>query len=285
SRYIVATTDVSRGPLRELADRQGYQSFVIPDDVGGRYSVLTPVGLLPAAVAGIDIQAVMAGAREMAELCRRDSLRENPAYLYAALQHLSYCAGRGVSVMNIWDKALEYVGFWYDQLCAESLGKQDQGRIPLTGVCTRDLHSRGQELQQGPRNTVITNLQIERADRSLSLEADAGDGDGLNYLAGTSLQHMLHQAAAGTNYAYARDSRPNLEIVLQDRSAFTLGAFFYLMEVSTVAEGYLMGINPMDQPGVESYKNFMFGLLGREDKRQYRDEFEQRPPRQSKYSL
>lgn len=285
AKRIIATTDASKGQLHDLAVAQGYRRFVVPDDVGGRYSVLTPVGLLPAAVAGVDIREVLRGAREMAELCKRDNLRENPAYLYAALQHLSYKAGRGVSVMNIWDKALEFVGFWYDQLCAESIGKEDQGRVPLTGVCTRDLHSRGQELQQGPRNTVVTNLLVGASDHDLQLQNDPADSDGLNYLLGTSVHEMLGNAAAGTNFAYASDSRPTLDIVLAKRSPYALGALFYMLEVATVAEGYLMGINPLDQPGVESYKNFMFGLLGRKDKQSYKDEFARRPPRQEKYSL
>lgn len=285
SQHIVATTDASKGKLKALADKKGYKTFVIPDDVGGRYSVLTPVGLLPAAVMGINIQALVQGAKDMAALCQSDNLHQNPAYLYAALQYLSYTAGRGVSVMNIWDKALEYVGFWYDQLCAESVGKEEQGRIPLTGVCTRDLHSRGQELQEGPRNTVITNIALANSQQTLTLQADPENADDLNYLSGKSIHHMLNQAFEATNFAYASAGRPNMRFVLQERSAYTLGALFYLLEVATVAEGYLMDINPLDQPGVESYKNFMFGLLGREDKADYKARFEQRTTPKADYQL
>lgn len=285
SQHIVATTDASQGKLRKLADKKGYDTFVIPDDVGGRYSVLTPVGLLPAAVMGIDIKQLVQGAKDMAELCQHKSLKENPAYLYAALQYLSYTAGRGVSVMNIWDKALEYVGFWYDQLCAESVGKEDQGRIPLTGVCTRDLHSRGQELQEGPRNTVITNIALQESHHTLTLGEDPENADELNYLAGKSIHHMLNQAFEATNFAYASAGRPNMRFILKERSAYAIGALFYLLEVATVAEGYLMEINPLNQPGVESYKNFMFGLLGREDKAEYKTRFEQRTSPQAAYQL
>lgn len=284
SQQIVATTDASTGTLKALADRAGYRSFVIPDNVGGRYSIFTPVGLLPAAVVGIDIQQLMAGARDMALLCQQPGL-ENPAYLYAALQYLSVQRGKTISVMNIWDKALEYVGFWYDQLAAESLGKDGQGRVPLTGVCSRDLHARGQQLQEGARNTLITNLFVEQSDQTVPIQADPANSDGLNYLQGKQMHDLLQKAFEGTNYAYARDQRPSIQLKLKRRSPYCLGALFYLLEVATLAEGYLQGINPLDQPGVESYKNFMFGLLGREDKRSWRDEFEQRPPRQDAYQL
>lgn len=284
NQKIVATTDASKGTLKALADREGYSSFEIPDNVGGRYSIFTPVGLLPAAVVGIDIQQLMQGARDMATLCQQPGLA-NPAYLYAALQYLSTQRGKVISVMNIWDKALEYVGFWYDQLAAESLGKDGQGRVPLTGVCSRDLHARGQQLQEGARNTLITNLFVAQSDHSLSIQDDPANSDGLNYLNGKNVHDLLHKAFEGTHFAYTRDQRPGIHLILQERSPYCLGALFYLLEVATLAEGYLNGINPLDQPGVESYKNFMFGLLGREDKKAYRDEFEQRPQPQAAYQL
>lgn len=285
SNYITATTDGSKGKLHALAKSAGYPMFTIPDNVGGRYSIFTPVGLLPAAVLGIDIKALIQGAKDMAELCKNPDPYQNPAYLYAGLQYRSYQAGRGISVMNIWDKALEYVGFWYDQLCAESLGKDEQGRIPLTGVCTRDLHARGQQLQQGPRNTVITNLYISKSNHSLSLESDEHNFDALNYLGDMPLDHMLEKAYKGTNFAYAQDGRPTLSIELAERSPYCLGALFYMLEVATLAEGYLMQINPLDQPGVEDYKNFMFGLLGREDRAEYKASFEERRPESKENSL
>lgn len=283
SRYIVATTDESKGQLKNLADQAGYQTFVIPDNVGGRYSVLTPVGLLPAAVAGVNIHKLVAGARAMADLCQQTTGLENPACLYAGLQYLAYRAGKCVSVMNIWDKALEYVGFWYDQLCAESLGKDGLGRVPLTAVSTRDLHARGQQIQDGMRNAVITNLFVQQSNHNISLKAAEPDLDQLNYLEGKTIHEMLTSAFQGTNFAYTQDRRPNVSFTLKHRSAYHLGALFYLLERATVLEGYLMAINPLDQPGVEDYKNFMFGLLGRADRAAYRDQFSQRPPENPDY--
>lgn len=282
-RYIVATTDQGKGQLKHLADQAGYPAFVIPDNVGGRYSVLTPVGLLPAAVAGVNIQELVTGARDMADLCQQTTGLANPACLYAGLQYLAYRAGKSVSVMNIWDKALEYVGFWYDQLCAESLGKDGLGRVPLTAVSTRDLHARGQQIQDGLRNTVITNVFVQQTNHEVRLAAAEPDLDQLNYLAGKTVHEMLHSAFHGTNFAYTQDRRPNVSFLLNRRSAYNLGALMYLLERATVLEGYLMAINPLDQPGVEDYKNFMFGLLGRSDRAVYREQFNTRQPEDPAY--
>lgn len=283
AKYIVATTDASKGKLRAIADAEGFESFVISDDVGGRYSVLTPVGLLPAAVAGVDIHGLVAGARFMAEKCKNADLHQNPAYLYAALQYLSYTKGKKVSIMAAWSKALEFVGFWYDQLCAESVGKDEMGRVPLTSVNTRDLHARGQEIQDGERNTVVTNLVVENFHRDIVVPRIDSDLDGLNYLAGKTIGEMQIKAMEGTAYAYARDGRPSMNVLLPEINAFTLGQLFYLFELATVAEGYLMGVNPLDQPGVEAYKKFMFGNLGRADMAKYKEEFDARPKGSSEY--
>ncbi|MBM3275846.1 MAG: glucose-6-phosphate isomerase [Candidatus Sericytochromatia bacterium] len=277
ARRIVATTDAARGLLHDQAAKEGYETFVIPDDVGGRFSVMTPVGLLPAAIAGIDIKSLIAGARAMAERCSTTAISRNPALMYAALQHLSYRAGRGVSVMMSWGKALEGLAMWYDQLCAESLGKQDVGRIPLASVGTRDLHSRGQELQQGPRNTVVTHLVVDRYPGDQVVCWDAEDRDKLNYVAGKTVGQMLQGAQEATQYAYSRDRRPSMTLRFPELSAYTLGQAFYMLELATVAEGYLLGINPLDQPGVEDYKKFMFALLGRSDMATWKREFDARP--------
>lgn len=277
SEYVVATTDASKGSLKAIADSEGYQTFVIPDDVGGRFSVLTPVGLLPAAVAGVDIRALVAGARHMAERCKNPDLHANIAYTYAVLQHLSYKARRPVSIMAAWSKRLEFFTFWYDQLCAESLGKDGQGRIPISTVNTRDLHSRGQEIQDGLPNTVVTNLLVEAPDFDVVVPRVPADEDGLNYLADKHLSEMVMGAAQGTAYAYAKAGRPSMNFLIPQLNAFTLGQLLYLFELSTLAEGYLMGINPLDQPGVEEYKKFMFGNLGRPDMARYKEEFEARP--------
>lgn len=276
AEYVIATTDESKGTLRAIADAEGYATFVIPDDVGGRYSVLTPVGLLPAAVAGVDIAELVAGARAMAERCSDPDLRRNPAYLYAALQYLAYQAGRTVSIMASWTKRLEFFGFWYDQLSSESLGKDGQGRVPITAVNTRDLHARGQQIQEGPHNMVVTNLWVLEPEHDLRFPEDPANLDNLNYLAGTRFSTMLKGAIEGTNYAYARDQRPTMNLLLPRLNAFTLGQLFYLFELATVTEGYLMGINPLDQPGVEHYKKFMFAILGRADMAEHLAEFERR---------
>lgn len=283
--FIVATTDGAKGTLKNLADRKGYQQFVIPDDVGGRYSVLTPVGLLPAAVAGVDIKALVAGARAMAERCKAENVLTSPAYVLAALYHLSYRAGRDVALMAAWSKRLEYVGFWYDQLAAESLGKGGGGRVPLTSVNTRDLHARGQQVQEGPYSTVVTNLALEHMDAPLAVPPDAEDLDGLNYLAGWELERMQRGALEGTRYAYAKAGRPSLTVTLPKLDAFTLGEVFYLFELATLVEGHLQGVNPLDQPGVEEYKKFMFGNLGRPDMARYKEEFEARPKGSDAYRL
>lgn len=277
AKYVVATTDAKHGRLKAIAETEGYQTFEIPDDVGGRYSVLTAVGLLPSAVAGVDVAQLIAGARFMAERCKTPDLHQNPAYLYAVLQHLSYRARRPVSIMAAWTRRLESFAFWYDQLCAESLGKDSQGRIPVSTVNTRDLHSRGQEIQDGPTTMVVTNLIVETPDWDVVVPPIEGDEDGLNYLAGKHLSEMLIGAAEGTAYAYAKAGRPSMNLHIPQLNAFTLGQMFYLFELATVAEGYLMGINPMDQPGVEEYKKFMFGNLGHVDMARYRAEFDARP--------
>lgn len=288
SRYaahIVATTDGAKGTLRALAQKEGFETFVIPDDVGGRYSVFTPVGLLPAAVAGIDIHQLIAGARAMAERCRTADLRQNPAYLYAVLQHLATRKGYDVSLMAAWSKRLEFFGFWYDQLAAESLGKEEQGRVPLTSVNTRDLHARGQQIQEGQRNTVVTNLLIEKPNEDVVVPFVEGDPDGLNYVSGKTLSEVTRKALEGTVYAYAREGRPSMTIHLPELNAYTMGQLMFMFELATVAEGYLMGINPLDQPGVEAYKKFMFANLGRADMHEARAEFEARPRSQNDYVL
>lgn len=276
NNYILAVTDKANGKLKEIADKEGYKSYVIPDNVGGRYSVLTPVGLIPAAVFGVDIHELVAGAKYMKELCKSPNILENPAYMYATLQYLSYKRGRNISAMAIWSKSLESLGFWYDQLSAESLGKDGKGRVPFTIVDTRDLHSRGQELQEGEENTVVTNIFVEKSVNDITFKSNSENADGLNYLDGKSIKSMLSGAMEGTNYAYAKANRPTMNIVLPELNAFTLGQIFYLFEIATVIEGYMMNINPMDQPGVEAYKKFMFANLGREDMKKYKDEFDNR---------
>ena len=206
--------------------------------------------------------------------------------LYLGWALLSFGSSRTLCIGDEYlDKALEFIGFWYDQLAAESLGKEDKGRIPLTSVCTRDLHARGQQLQEGPRNTIITNIFVENSNQQLTLPHDPANADKLNYLGEMPIHQMLTGAYQGTNFAYAQAQRPNLSIRLKERSAYTMGALFYLLELATLVEGYLIKVNPLNQPGVESYKNFMFGLLGREDKAEYKAAFESRKTEMAEYQL
>ncbi|MFN8671756.1 MAG: glucose-6-phosphate isomerase [Candidatus Sericytochromatia bacterium] len=283
NNYVVAVTDQEKGKLKEICNKEGYKSFVIPDNVGGRYSVLTPVGLLPAAVFGVNIHELVAGAKYMKDLCQSPNILENPAYMYASLQYLSYKRGRNISAMAIWAKALESLGFWYDQLSAESLGKEGKGRVPFTIVDTRDLHSRGQELQEGEENTVVTNIFVNNSKKDFNFKANSENLDGLNYLDGKSIKSMVLGAMEGTNYAYAKANRPTMNLMIPELNAFTLGQIFYLFEVATVIEGYMMDINPLDQPGVEAYKKFMFANLGREDMKKYKEEFDNRTQPENEY--
>ena len=268
---IVATTDAARGRLRDLATAAGYESFEIPDNVGGRYSVLTAVGLLPAAVVGIDINELLAGARYMAGLCAADDPFQNPAYLLAMLHTLLYRQkGRTISVFAAWSPRLEALGLWYDQLLAESLGKDGVGPTPLTVVNSRELHSRGQQHQEGAHDKLITNVVVAEPSREhVTLPEVPGDADGLNYLAGRTLHDGQEAAIEATAFAYRRAGRPTLDITLPTVRPFTVGQLIYLLELATVVEGWLLGVNPLDQPGVEAYKNFMFGLLERPDAPQF----------------
>ncbi|MFN8575665.1 MAG: glucose-6-phosphate isomerase [Candidatus Sericytochromatia bacterium] len=285
NKYIIAITDQAKGKLKDISDKENYESFVIPDNVGGRYSVLTPVGLLPAAVIGIDIEQLIAGAKYMKQICESDNIKENPAIMYAVIQYLSYKKGKNISAMAAWAKCLESVGFWYDQLSAESLGKDGQGRVPFTIVNNRDLHSRGQELQDGEHNTVVTNLFIQKSNRDITFTKNELDLDSLNYLDGKTVKSMQFGALEGTNYAYASAQRPTMNILIPELNEFTLGQLFYMFEVSTVIEGYLNDINPLDQPGVEAYKKFMFANLGREDMKKYKEEFDSRQKSKAEFII
>lgn len=277
-----ATTDPDAGRVRPVCAElkvPNERIFNLPENVGGRYSVLTPVGLLPAAVMGLDIRALLEGAAWMRERCRATDLRENPAGLYAGLQYLSLRADRAtrnISVLAVWDCKLESFGLWLDQLSAESLGKDEQGRTPLTIVCTRELHSRGQQHQEGIRDKVICNLVIEQSSRpEVDIPADeevsAGHLDDLSYVGHMSLAEVNRAAYQATDLAYSSDNRPGMTMRLGRLDERHLGALIYFFELATVIEGKLLGVNPLDQPGVRAYKQFLGGLLGRPEAIQYRD--------------
>ena len=258
---IVVTTDSSKGALNTLAIEQGYRRFVIPDDVGGRYSVISPVGLLPMAVAGLDIRKLIDGACIGEELYSKPSAMENDAYHYAGFRHLLYQKGLTTEILASFHPALHHFAEWWKQLAGESEGKDHKGIFPASVEFTTDLHSLGQWIQEGRRTIFETFLLIENSNRSLKIPASQNDADGLNYLAGKTLDHVNTKAYEGTAQAHIEGGVPNLSISIKDRSPESLGQLFYFFERAVAMTGYLNGVNPFDQPGVELYKNNMFKLL------------------------
>ena len=264
-RLIVPVTGET-GRLHDLAAARKYEElFPIPDGVGGRFSVLTAVGLLPAAVMGLDIVALLQGAADMTERFGRDPFGDNPVLDYVATGHLfEKHHGMTTRLLSTWGARLEALGFWYDQLLSESLGKREQGATPITVVNTRDLHSRGQQHQEGRRDKLITNVIVESPSREpLSLPRFDSDEDRLNQHAGKTVPQLLTAAFAGTNRAYADDRRPTADLVLPRLDEYALGQLLQMLMLATVVEGRLIGINPYGQPGVEAYKRNMTEILSR----------------------
>lgn len=259
---IVAVTDRARGALRTLADREGYKTYVIPDDVGGRYSVLTPVGLLPIAVAGIDIRALVRGAVEMERAVGPDvPFDRNPALRYAAARQALYREGKKIEILANFHPKLHYVGEWWKQLYGESEGKDHRGLFPAAVDLTTDLHSMGQWIQQGERTIFETVVSIDAPERTLSVPTDADNLDGLNYLAGRRVDEINKMAELGTRLAHASGGVPNIRVSIPRLTADHLGGLLYFFEAACGISGYLSGVNPFDQPGVEAYKSNMFALL------------------------
>ena len=259
---IVAVTDRARGALRTLADREGYKTYVIPDDVGGRYSVLTPVGLLPIAVAGIDIRALVRGAVEMERAVGPDvPFDRNPALRYAAARQALYREGKKIEILANFHPKLHYVGEWWKQLYGESEGKDHRGLFPAAVDLTTDLHSMGQWIQQGERTIFETVVSIDAPERTLSVPTDADNLDGLNYLAGRRVDEINKMAELGTRLAHASGGVPNIRVSIPRLTADHLGGLLYFFEAACGISGYLSGVNPFDQPGVEAYKRNMFALL------------------------
>ena len=266
---IYATTDKARGALKSLADAEGWETFVVPDDVGGRYSVLTAVGLLPIAVAGVDITALMQGAAEMMEACQDASFR-SPAWRYAAIRYELYRAGRSIELLACYDPAFRFMAEWWKQLYGESEGKEGKGLFPASVEFTADLHSMGQYIQEGKRLMFETVVRLGPSDRQLSVPADETDGDGLNFLAGKTLDFIRDRAMEGTLLAHTEGGVPNLIVETAGRTPADLGQLIYFFEYACGLSGYLLDVNPFDQPGVEAYKKNMFALLGKpgyEDRR------------------
>ena len=260
---IVVTTDSSRGALKSLADELGYRTFVIPDDVGGRYSVLTPVGLFPMAVAGINIKELMEGARQGKKLYSKPSLDQNDAYYYAVMRQLLYQKGKTTEILATFQPAFHYLADWWKQLAGESEGKDLKGIFPSSVEFTSDLHSMGQWIQEGNRNIFETFLILESSRRQLKIPTFKNDADGLNYLAGETLDTVNEKAWLGTASAHKEGGVPNMTLKIKDRSPYSLGQVFYFFERAVAMTGYLNGVNPFDQPGVEFYKKNMFKLLGK----------------------
>ncbi|MBP1587030.1 MAG: glucose-6-phosphate isomerase [Clostridia bacterium] len=263
ARRIYATTDKARGALKSLADAKGYETFVIPDDVGGRFSVLTPVGLLPIAAAGIDTDSLIGGARAEAEFLDKAEGLQNPALQYAAVRNILYGSGRAVEILENYEPGLHFITEWWKQLFGESEGKQGKGIFPAGCDFTTDLHSMGQYIQEGPRIMFETVLTVEDPVKDVTLEATGDDLDGLNYLAGRTMDFVNKQAAEGTAMAHYDGDVPVLKISFDALTPECIGALLYFFEYSCGVSGYMLGVNPFNQPGVEAYKKNMFRLLGK----------------------
>lgn len=260
---IFCTTDRQRGTLKQLADREGYETFVVPDDVGGRFSVLTAVGLLPIAVCGADLDALMEGAAGAREKFLVPSLETNDCYRYAAARNLLYRKGKGIELLVSYEPRCAMLSEWWKQLYGESEGKGNKGIFPASVTFSTDLHSMGQYIQDGRRTLFETVLWLEHAGADLRIDRDPEDVDGLNFLAGRPMSYVNEKAFEGTLLAHRDGGVPNLVLRAADCSEQTLGELFYFFEKACAISGYLLGVNPFDQPGVESYKKNMFALLGK----------------------
>ena len=263
AKRIYATTDKARGALKSLADAEGYETYVVPDNVGGRFSVLTAVGLLPIAVAGIDLDELMRGAADMMETCRKASLADNPAWQYAAARSDLYRQGKKIEILATYEPRARFFAEWWKQLYGESEGKESKGLFPASVEFTADLHSMGQYIQQGERHMFETVIRFGASAHQLCVPRDETDGDGLNFLAGKDMDFIATQAMDGTLLAHVEGGVPNLIVRAGEINAYTCGELIYFFEYSCGLSGYLLGVNPFDQPGVEAYKKNMFALLGK----------------------
>lgn len=260
---IVATTDAERGALVQLARKEGFETFTVPDDVGGRFSVLSPVGLLPIAYAGVDIDALVSGAAKCAELCRKADPSANPAYCYAAARNILYHQGFCVELLAAFEPRLQYFTEWWKQLFGESEGKENSGLFPASVIYTTDLHSLGQYVQEGRRLIAETFLVVEDGEPSVTIPEWDTDGDGLNYLAGREMSFVNARAYEATAHAHREGGTPNMTVSLQKLDGYGLGALIYFFEIACAVSGLMLGVNPFNQPGVEAYKKGMFQLLGK----------------------
>ncbi|MBR5222566.1 MAG: glucose-6-phosphate isomerase [Clostridia bacterium] len=263
AKRIYCTTDKARGTLKQLADEKGYECFVVPDDVGGRFSVLTAVGLLPIAAAGADIDALMAGAAKAMTQYNNENLYENDCYLYAALRNAFYRKGKSVELLVSYEPRFTMMAEWFKQLFGESEGKDNKGLFPASVIFSTDLHSMGQYVQDGARLMFETVVTFDESLADVTIEKEADDGDGLNFLAGKTMSFVNQKAFEGTVLAHTDGGVPNLEIKVSKPDEENLGMLIYFFEKACAISGYMLGVNPFDQPGVESYKKNMFALLGK----------------------
>ncbi len=263
NKRIYCTTDKARGALKNLSNEEGYESFVVPDDIGGRYSVLTAVGLLPIACCGADIDKLMEGAVCMRDIVMNRDYRENPSLMYAAVRNILLRKGKEVEVLANYEPSFHYIAEWWKQLFGESEGKDQKGIFPAAVDLTTDLHSMGQFIQDGARIMFETVLDLEESPAEIVLKEEAVDTDGMNYLAGKTVEFVNQSAMNGTILAHTDGNVPNLLVKIPEQNEFYLGELFYFFEFACGVSGYILGVNPFNQPGVESYKKNMFALLGK----------------------
>ena len=262
-KRIFVTTDANRGALLQFAKEEGLRRFIIPDDVGGRYSVLTPVGLFPLAAVGVDVHALLEGATEAARALATPALSDNAAYRYAAIRNALYRKGKTTEILATYEPSLAFFAEWWKQLFGESEGKDGKGIYPASVSFTTDLHSMGQFIQEGARNLFETVVRVDESRQEVVLPSDTSVDDGLEYLAGKGLSFVNDQARLATQLAHADGGVPNLLLTVPNLSAHALGETFYFFELACAMSGGLLGVNPFDQPGVEAYKTNMFALLGK----------------------
>ena len=263
AKRIYATTDKARGTLKELSNNEGYETFVIPDDVGGRYSVLTAVGLLPIAVAGIDIDKMMAGAADARAVLANGDVNTNDCYKYAAMRNILYRKGKSVEMMISYEPDYTMMNEWFKQLYGESEGKGGKGLFPSSAIFSTDLHSLGQYVQEGERVMFETVVMFDKPKEELIIGLDPENGDGFNFVAGESVDYVNKKAFLGTVLAHTDGGVPNMILEMPEMNEFEFGYLVYFLEKACAVSGYILGINPFDQPGVESYKKNMFALLGK----------------------
>lgn len=275
-KRIIATTDQQRGALKKLATEEGYQTFVIPDDVGGRYSVLTAVGLLPIAASGADIEKIMAGAADAVDIYSNTNILENTAYQYAVVRNILYNKGKTVELLVNYEPSLQFFAEWWKQLFGESEGKDFKGIFPASVNFTTDLHSMGQYIQEGRRNIFETIINIETPQIDIKVKEEKDDMDGLNFLAGKTMDYVNKKAFQGTMLAHTDGGVPNLVVNVPHIDEYNYGQMVYFFEKACGVSGYLLGVNPFNQPGVEEYKKNMFALLGKPGYEKEKEELEKR---------